>query len=215
VPKYKQPNAPKFEPVIIASYRPAVRSLLTSDADREKMLGEDSVRIAAERLTAALNRLKALQKYLGLAGDFGDVTSLMKLLLAVANRYVPGFEVKVDAKGPKRQSGPPKKAERFMIVTMVEGRAASQSIPIKEAIRILSASKINGRTLAADSLTTKYYGAMREIERHPHGAALLKLWRIGLPNDLSEEMAPLFWSFENENLNAVSPHNVRQFPLRK
>lgn len=138
---------------------------------------------------------------------------MFPLLIAVANKYVPGFEVTVAT--PAAKPGPRKSAERFKIVTMVEARAAAEGIALKTAIRDLAAKKINGRTLSVDSLTTKYFGALREIKGHPQGAALLRLWRMGLPNDSSADLDVLFWSFENQHLKAVKAHNVHQFPLKK
>jgi hypothetical protein len=211
MPRAKKPDAPKFEPVTIAGYRPAGMSLATSDAESAKILDEDRQRIAAETLTAELTRLEVLQKHLGLEGELGNVAHLLMLLIAVANKYVDGFAVR----GKPLKSGPGKIAERFKIVTMVEARAAAEKIKPKAAIRELAEKKINGRWLSADSLTTKYFASLAEIKGHPTGAALLNYWRKGLPDDLSAEMGPLFWAFENEHLKAVNPHNVHQFPSKK
>jgi hypothetical protein len=212
MPKSKKPDAPKFEPVCIADCRPEVRSLATSDAESAKMFSEDVARIAAQSTLASIERLKVLQRHLGLSGELSEV-NLLALLIAIANKYVPGFKVAVGPATAKQ--GPQKSAERFKIVTMVEARAAAERLSVKDAIRNLAAKPVGGRRLSPDSLSTKYYGALREIEGHPQGAALLHLWRRGLPNDLSADMDALFWSFENQHLKAVRPHNVHQFPLKK
>jgi hypothetical protein len=212
MPRTKKPDVPKFEPVFIADYRPEVHSLATSDAESQKIFSEDVTRIAAQSAMASIERLKVLQKYLGLSGELSE-ENLLALSIAIENKYVSGFKVSVGPATAKQ--GPQKNAERFKIVTMVEAHAAAENINVKAAIRDLATKKINGRSLAVDSLTTKYYGALKEIKDHPQGAALYYLWRRGLPNDLSADMDALFWAFENQHLKAAKPHNVHQFPLKK
>jgi hypothetical protein len=202
MPRYKKPDAPKFPPVEIAGYRPV--SLAMSEEDRSKMVSEDFSRIVVETTSAALERLVILRDFLGVEkGDFST------LALAIARRYVPDFEVK-----PKPRTGRLKHAERFKIVTSVEATAAKLgcNISISTAIKKASEEKISGRMLSAESLSTKYYQFLKEIEARPTGAMLLRIWRMSLPEDNSEMMDPLFWQFESDELGAVRLNNVHKFP---
>jgi hypothetical protein len=205
--KSKKVAAPKFEPVEIADYRPGAFSLGLSREECDKIISEDMSRIIPQQALATLQRLTVLRNHLGVAP--GDNIALM---VAIANAYVPGFEIKV---GKVARPGPAKKGERFKIVTTIEALAAAEQIDISVAIRKAAQRKIGGRMLSAESLSTKYYGALREIEDSFAGGALLRFWRRRLPDDISAEMDPLFWSFENQELNAVRPHNVHEFPSRK
>jgi hypothetical protein len=205
--KAKKVAAPKFEPVEIADWSPGAFSLGFSDEERSKIISADITRIASRQLLTAIERLDVLRKHL----DVPEGSPLL-LAIAIANAFVDGFEVKV---GKVARSGPAKKAERFKIVTTIEALAAAEQISISAAIRKAAQRKIGGRTLSTESLSTKYYGALREIEDSPAGGALLRFWRRRLPDDISAEMDPLFWSFENQELNAVRPHNVHEFPSRK
>ncbi|MDH2343251.1 hypothetical protein [Bradyrhizobium sp. SSUT77] len=205
--KAKRPHAPKFEPVEIEVWRPGGGSLLLSDAERAEIRSEDFTRIVAQQAAAGIERLDVLREHLGIPkGNFSA------LALAIAERYVPGFAVNV---GSGTKPGPRKKAERFKIVTMIEGLAAAEQINEAEAIRRVAGQKIGGRLLSPDSLSTKYYSAIAEIEAHPTGAELLRYWRSSLPQDLSADLAPMFWHFETEVLGALRPHNVHEFPQRK
>ncbi|KJC37722.1 hypothetical protein [Bradyrhizobium sp. LTSP857] len=205
--KTKRPPAPKFEPVEIEGWSAAGRSLALSDAETASIRSQDLTRIVAQQATAGIERLDVLREYLGVPkGNFPA------LALAIAERYVPGFSVNV---GSGTKPGRRKKPERFNIVTMIEGLAAAEQINEAEAIRTAASRKIGGRMLSPESLSTKYYAAVAEIEAHPAGAALLRLWRSNLPLDLSAEMAELFLQFETETLGAVVPNNVHVFQPRK
>ena len=207
MPRSKKPDVPKFAPVIIEGLRPEIRSLANSPEDASAMYAEDMARIKSELGAALASRLEVLRKHLGVPEG-----NLFLLLIAIADKYVRDFEVQV---GTVAKPGPRKKAERFKIVTAIEARAAAEQISIKEAIRSVALKPIESRQLSVDSLTTKYYGSLKEIEAHGAGRALLKFWRDQLPIDHSADMDVLFWPFERQYLNATKPHNVRQFPLKK
>jgi hypothetical protein len=213
MPRSKKPDAPKFEPVTIAGYRPAVYSLLTPEAERTAMLAEDSGRIVLQRTTATLERLDVLQKYLGLSGKLGDVGNLLVLLTAVANKYVPGFPVAVGAV-PKR--GTKKVADRFKTVTEVQSVKILQNLQITAAIDAVAATR--RPVIQPRELSTKYYRSLSEIEASPQAAALLALWqqrRQAAPaTDDLQEFESLFWQCEHGCLGAVRPHNVTPLRLR-
>jgi hypothetical protein len=203
----KKPDAPKFEPVKIDDWSSGGRSIGLSEAESASIRSQDLTRIVAQQATAGIERLDVLREFLGVPkGNFS------LLAMAIAEKYVPGFAVKV---GVPAKPGTDKRADRFKIVTTVELLAARQGLKIGPAIRKAAEQKIDGRMLSAESLTTKYYADLKEIENHPQGALLLRIWRHALPDDMTAEMAPLFWSFENDALGAFQPHNVHSFPSKK
>jgi hypothetical protein len=64
MPRAKKPSVPKFEPVFIADYRPAVRSLGIPEAERASIFNEDFSRIIVERTSAFIKRREVLRKHL-------------------------------------------------------------------------------------------------------------------------------------------------------
>jgi hypothetical protein len=209
----KKPDAPKFEPVTIAGYRLEGTSLAMSEAESAKIREEDFKRIVAESMTADLTRLKVLQKYLGLEGELGDVAHLLMLLIAVANKYVPGFAVE----GSKSlKSGPMKIADRFKTVTEVERLKFERGLSsISAAIDAVAAER--RPAIRPPELSTKYYACRREIEANQQAAALLHYWRLMQPRLDTEDLQffdSLFWQCESNSLGATTPHNVEQLKPR-
>ena len=199
----KRPEAPKFKPVHIPGLRPEIRSLATTPDDMARMYVEDKRRIGAELFIAYNERLEELRRFLNVPQLGHAPADLLILLTRVAERYAPGFEIVLQEKSSK--PGPRKKAERFSIVTMVEARAAARKQNIKQAIEELAAAKINGRLLSPESLTSKYYASLKEIEARPSGTALLAVWRQDPTEHMASIMAPIFWQFESEQLGASKP----------
>jgi hypothetical protein len=211
--RYKKPDAPKFVPVFIAGYRQAVHSLATPEDERKKMIEEDGSRIALEKTVATLDRLQALQNSLGLSGKFDE--NLLPLLIAVANKYVPGFEVHV---GAQPKPGVKKVGDRFKTVTEIEGVKILRNLPsIKEAIEVVATER--RPTISAQDLNTKYYTSRREIEACEPAAELLRYWLATCSNrpDLAQDafFDNLFWTVEREHMNATVPHNVTPLKVRK
>jgi hypothetical protein len=160
--RYKKPDAPKFEPASIAGYRQAVHSLATPENERKKMMDEDGSRIVLERTAATLDRLATLHGYLGLSGKVGE--NLLPLLIAIANKYVPGFEVHV---GSPARPGRKKVADRFKTVTEIEGVKMLRGLAsIKEAIEAVAAER--RPSISPQDLNTKYYISLQEIEANAY-----------------------------------------------
>jgi hypothetical protein len=212
--KRKKPDTPKFESVFIAGRRPEVYSLATPEDERNKMLAEDSSRIALQQTTVALERLEVLQNHLGLSGQLGDYGNLLVMLIAVANKYVTGFEVKIGAQ-PKR--GAKKVADRFKTVTEVESAKILQDLPtITAAINAVAAER--RPSINAQDLNTKYYASLREIEACEPAAELLRYWRerCNRPDLLQDPfLDSLFWAVESDRMGATVPHNVTPLEAHK
>jgi hypothetical protein len=213
MPRYKQPDAPKFEPVFIADCRPAIHSILTPESERAKIQSEDFTRIVGERTIASIKRLGVLQEYLGLSGGLGEAKAF-ELLLAVAIKYVPGFGVEV---GARPKTGPKKIADRFKTVTEVERRKFERDLPSISAA-IESVAIESTKAIRPQELSTKYYAYLREIEANEQAHALLRFWRRVMPwqsaTDL-QDFEVLFWECERSVLGADRPHNVRPLKSRK
>jgi hypothetical protein len=208
----KKPDAPKFEPVVIPGYRREVYALGTPEAERKAMLAEDGGRMVLARTVTALERLTVLQKYLGLSGKLGEEGNMLVMLISVANKYVPGFEVKV---GPVPKRGAKKVGDRFKTVTEIEGMKFQRDLPtIALAIEAVAADR--RPAIRPPELSTKYYACLREIEANLVAALLLKIWRLSRDRapraDSLQEFDSLFWECERDFLGAVRPHNVT--PLR-
>jgi hypothetical protein len=209
----KKPDAPKFAPVFIAGYRQAVHSLATPEDERKKMIDEDGSRIMLERATAAMQRLGVLHRYLGLPGKPGD--NCWALLIAVADKYVPGFEMHV---GAQPKPGRKKVGDRFKTITEIESVRILQNLPsIKEAIEVVAAER--RPPISAQDLNTKYYTSRREIEACEPAAELLRYWLATCSNrpDLAQDafFDSLFWTVEREHMGATVPHNVTLLKTRK
>jgi hypothetical protein len=210
MPRSKKPDVPKFEPVFIAGRRPEIYSLAMPEDERNRMLAEDSSRIALHQMTVALERLKVLQNHLGLSGPLGDQGSLLVMLLKVANKYVRGFEVQVGAQ-PKR--GRQKVGDRFKTVTEVESAKILQNLPtIAAAIDAVAAER--RPAIRPQELSTKYYAYLREIEANKQAKALLFCWRQVCSNrpDLVQDpfFDSMFWTCERDQL----PSDSRARPTR-
>jgi hypothetical protein len=214
MPRFKKPNAPKFEPVFIADYRLGARSIAIPEAERAKMCEEDTARIVAERMSAELNRLKVLQNHLGLSGGLRGADLLM-LLIAVANKYVPDFEVHV---GAQPKPGVKKVGDRFKTVTEIDGIKILRKLPsTKEAIEMVAAER--RPSISAQDLNTKYYACLREIDECKPAAELLRYWRAMCSNrpDLAQDAIfdSWFWTVERDHMGATVPHNVTPLKARK
>jgi hypothetical protein len=208
MPRRKKPDAPKFEPVTIAGIRPGAYALGLSEADRHAMLAEDNGRILLQKMTATLERLGVLHNHLGLSGKLGDAGNLLVLLVSVANRYVPDFEIKV-GDVPKR--GAQKVADRFKTVTEIESVKILQKLPtIAAAIDAVAADR--RPAIRPQELSTKYYSSLQEIRDNKTAVQLLDLWRrqreLAPAADPLQEFDILFWQCEHDCLGAVRPHNV-------
>jgi hypothetical protein len=192
MPTAKKPDAPKFKKVEIPGFRREVYALATPEAERNTMLAEDGGRIALQLTTATIERLEVLREYLG-----APEGNLFLLLVAVADKYVPDFKVQVGEQKPK---GRKKNADRFRIVTAVEAKAAQSKISIAAAIRWVAPN--TGQSYSPDSLSTKYYAAVKEIEGNPLTGAYLRLWRKLLPYDAFDDLSDTFSELEREELGA-------------
>jgi hypothetical protein len=212
MPRTKKPDAPKFEPVFIADYRPEVRSLATPEAERAKMQSEDFSRIVAERALAELKRLEVLKQHLGFEGLLGD--NLLVLLTAVARKYVPGFAVEV---GKTLKPGRKKIGDRFKTVTEVERRQFERNLPsISAAIESVAAER--RPAIRPQELSTKYFACRREIEANPQSLFMLGLWRQAMPTLQQGDLPDfefMFWEIERTCFGATTPHNVERLRPRK
>jgi hypothetical protein len=213
MPRSKKPDAPKFEPVFIADYRPEVRSLATPEAERAKMQSEEFTRIVVTSAKAELIRLMVLQKHLGLEEGLTS-GNLLVLLITVARKYVPGFAVEV---GKTLKPGPKKIGDRFKTVTEVERRKFERDLPsISAAIESVAAER--RPAIRPPELSTKYFAYLREIKANEQAAALLHYWRLMLPSLDAEDLQffdSLFWQCESNSLGATTPHNVERLRPRK
>jgi hypothetical protein len=209
--RYKKPDAPKFEPVFIAGRRRASYSLATPEAEAGKMRHEDTQRIILQKLSTSMQRLEALQDYLGIPGKLGDPGHLLALLLKVADKYVPDFEVQV---GAATKPGTKKVGDRFKTVTDVETMKFNRRLTsIADAI----AAVANERRprMQATELTTKYYASLREIEANEQAKELLGFWRNQCSMLHDPFLESLFWECERDQMGATVPHNVTKLPLQK
>jgi hypothetical protein len=213
--RYKKPDAPKFEPVFIPGHRQAVHSLLTPEAERTKMLSEDSGRIILQQMSATLERLTVLQEHLGLSGKLGEQGNMLAMLISVANKYVPGFEVHF---GAQPKPGRQKVADRFKTVTEIESVKVLRGLTsIKEAIEAVAAER--RPSISAQDLNTKYYASLQEIEACEAATAWLRFWRetcVNRPDMAQDEFFDLmFWTVERDQMGATRPHNVTPMKARK
>jgi hypothetical protein len=199
----QKPEAPKFKPVAIAGMRPEICALAMAETEALEMLKQDNTRIMAEIFLATMDRLKVLQEHLGLSGELGEKDNLLLLLMTVAGKYVPGFEVTV---GEKSKRGPKKAANRFKTVTEVEEMKFQRSLPtIVLAIEAIAADR--RPTIRPPELQTKYYACSREIEANETTAALLRFWRkcreVTPLADKLQGFDDLFWTYERDYLGAI------------
>jgi hypothetical protein len=215
MPRWKKPDAPKFEPVTIAGIRPAAYALGLSEAERSAMVAEDTGRIALQKTIATMARLEALQNHLGISGKFGPADNLLALLVSIANKYVEGFEIKV-GDVPKR--GVKKVADRFKTVTEIDSVKILQNLPsTAAAIDIVATNR--RPAIRSQELSAKYYRCLDEIKANEQANELLLYWRQVCNNrpDLAQDsfFDSMFWTIERDQLGATLPHNVMPLKARK
>jgi hypothetical protein len=201
----QKPDGPKFKPVEIADIRREIYSLAKPESEAMAMLAEDNGRIVLEKMTATMERLEVLRDHVGLSGSLGDPGDLLVMLIAVANKYVPGFEVKV---GAQPKPGVKKVGDRFATVTEIEEMKFRLGLPtITLAIDTVAANR--SPAIRPPELSTKYYSCLREIEANKDAAALLRLWRTYRertpPTACVDGFKDIFWGCERDCLGATQP----------
>jgi hypothetical protein len=213
--RYKKPDAPKFEPVFIADYRLEARSLATPEDERVKIISEEGKRIAAQWTAATLERLMVLQKHLGLTGCMESSQGTLAMLIAVAEKYVPDFEVHV---GAQSKPGRPKVADRFKTVTEIDAVKILKGLPfVSDAIEAVALER--RPPMSVQDLNTKYYKCLGEIEACEPAAQLLRFWRETCVNRPNLAQDPFFdsqfWDVERNHMGATVPHNVTLLKAHK
>jgi hypothetical protein len=214
MPRAKKPSVPKFEPMFIADFRQAVRSLGISEAERTRIFNEDFTRITVQRATAYIERRAVLRQHL--EAELGvKLDDDSKLLVAVANKYVEDFAVEVGRS--HKRPGPKKIGDRFKTVTEVERRKFELGLEdISAAIEAVA--KGRKPSIRAPELSTKYYACLKEIHANEQASELLNFWRgamTRLSNEDLQDFDFLFWECERECLGATQPHNVQPMKARK
>jgi hypothetical protein len=185
-------HRPKFKPAVIADTDRAAYSLLLTDAERAEISNREISRVVIEQMTVSLDRLGVLFDHFKIRDN-----NWCLLALHLALNFVPGF---YPAVGTPRKPGPRRKGERFKLVLLVQSFAEANGVTINKALHALAGRQINGRLRAADSLSTDYYAARRQIEAHAQGPNLLCSVRalttaFGWSGE-SDEFDPLFETAE-------------------